>query len=258
MKKDAYYFPHFSNARQDRKVRRLRKELGIEGYGIYFMLLEVLRDQMDFKYPICDIDLLADEFGTSEAKIKAVITTYGLFEFDNTDETFFSIRFNEFMQPWLTIKNQRSLAGKASAAKRREKKEAEQNKQPFNNRSTTVQRPFNDRSTKEKKRKEKKGKESDNTAREKFDLSQFKNPEDYTEEEKRELMIRIYDQLKTADIWKEDVARATGHTPAETWHQIKSFLDEIKAKEDYFKPLREIKRHCVAWIKSHQPVTNGR
>ena len=95
MKKDAYYFPHFSNARQDRKVRRLRKELGIEGYGIYFMLLEVLRDQMDFKYPICDIDLLADEFGTSEAKIKAVITTYGLFEFDNTDETFFSIRFEE-------------------------------------------------------------------------------------------------------------------------------------------------------------------
>ena len=32
MNKDAFYFPHFSNARNDRKLRRVRKELGIEGY----------------------------------------------------------------------------------------------------------------------------------------------------------------------------------------------------------------------------------
>jgi len=31
MNKDAYYFPHFANARHDRKLRRVRKELGIEG-----------------------------------------------------------------------------------------------------------------------------------------------------------------------------------------------------------------------------------
>jgi hypothetical protein len=43
LSKDAYYFPHFYNARHDRKIKRLRKDLGIEGYGIFFMLLEVLR-----------------------------------------------------------------------------------------------------------------------------------------------------------------------------------------------------------------------
>ena len=42
MEKDAFYFPHFSNARTDRKLRRVRKDLGLEGYGIYFMLLEVM------------------------------------------------------------------------------------------------------------------------------------------------------------------------------------------------------------------------
>ena len=55
--KDAYYFPHFCNARHDRKIKRVTKELGVEGYGIYFMVLEVLREQTDFKYPLSEIDL---------------------------------------------------------------------------------------------------------------------------------------------------------------------------------------------------------
>ncbi len=63
--KDAFYFPHFCNARHDRKLKRVRKELGLEGYGIFFMLLETLREQADYRYPIEDLDLLADEFGTS-------------------------------------------------------------------------------------------------------------------------------------------------------------------------------------------------
>jgi len=100
MKKDAYYFPHFCNARHDRKMKRLIKELGIEGYGIYFMLLEVLREQQDFKFPLKDIDLLADEFGTSEAKIKTVISAYELFQFDEENQ-FFSLRFIYYLQPYL-------------------------------------------------------------------------------------------------------------------------------------------------------------
>lgn len=133
MKKDAYYFPHFSNARNDRKLRRLRKELGVEGYGIYFMILEILRDQDGFKYPLDDIDLLADDFGTSEQKVRAVITVYKLFEVDN-NEMFFSAKFNEFMQPYLNMKEQRRLAGIASGKARKLKA---LNEHPFNDSSTT-------------------------------------------------------------------------------------------------------------------------
>jgi len=132
MNKDAYYFPHFSNARNDRKIKRLRKELGLEGYGIYFMILEILRDQEGFKYPIDDIDLLSDEFGTSEQKVRIVICNYTLFEID-TNNFFFSTKFNEFMQPYLNMKKQRRLAGKKSAEVRRKNKEI----------STTVERPLN-------------------------------------------------------------------------------------------------------------------
>jgi hypothetical protein len=99
MKKDAVYFPHYANARHDRKIKRVLKELGIEGYGIYFMLLEVLREQVDLRYPLSDIDLLADEFGTSEPKVKSVIMSYDLFNFDEKDN-FFSIKQIFYLQPY--------------------------------------------------------------------------------------------------------------------------------------------------------------
>ena len=104
--KDAYYFPHFSNARHDRKVKRVIKELGVEGYGIYFMLLEVLREQTTLCYPMSDIDLLADEFGTSEQKVRTVICNYCLFDVTK-DEMFFSPKQIEYLQPYFE-KSQRA------------------------------------------------------------------------------------------------------------------------------------------------------
>lgn len=112
MKKDAYYFPHFCNARHDRKIKRLRKELGIEGYGIYFMILEVLREQVDFKYPLQDIDLLSDEFDTSLAKMEVVVKKYDLFEFDKHGN-FYSPRLILYLQPYLEkTKRARDAANK--------------------------------------------------------------------------------------------------------------------------------------------------
>ena len=109
MEKDAFYFPHFCNARNDRKVKRLRKELGIEGYGIFFMILEVLREQTDYKYPIDDIDLLADEFCTSEQKVRAVVANYDLFKVD-TKQKLFSAKLIVFLQPMLERREKAKVA----------------------------------------------------------------------------------------------------------------------------------------------------
>ncbi len=144
VEKEAFYFPHFCNARHDRKIRRMRKELGTEGYGIYFMLLETLREQHDLMYPMEDIDLLAEEFDVSEAKVRVVICNYGLFEIDE-EEKFFSPKMLVYLEPYFKMKEQRKAAGQKSAAKRM-----------LNESSTDVQRPFNDRSTKESKVKESK------------------------------------------------------------------------------------------------------
>jgi len=139
MEKEAFYFPHFCNARHDRKIRRMRKELGTEGYGVYFMLLETLREQHDLMYPMDDIDLLAEEFDVSEAKVRVVICNYGLFEID-VEQKFFSPKMLVYLEPYFKMKEQRKAAGLKSAAKRM-----------LNDSSTDVQRPFNNRSTKESK-----------------------------------------------------------------------------------------------------------
>lgn len=123
----------------------MEKELGLEGYAIYFKTLEILREQLDFRYPMDDIDLLADEFNTSEQKIRVVICNYELFEIDECN-MFFSNKFNENMQPYLKMKEQRSLAGRSSAVAR-----------SFNGSSTVVERSLN----KEKKIKENKIKENE-------------------------------------------------------------------------------------------------
>jgi len=148
MEKEAFYFPHFCNARHDRKIRRLRKELGTEGYGIYFMLLETLREQQDLMYPLEDLDLLAEEFNVSEAKVRVAICNYGLFEIDE-EQKFFSPKMLVYLEPYFKMKEQRKIAGQKSADKRKSLEI-----------STTVQQPFNDRSTKESKGKESKEKES--------------------------------------------------------------------------------------------------
>lgn len=144
MEKEGFYFPHFCNARHDRKIKRLRKELGVEGYGIYFMLLETLRDQHDLRYPLEDIDLLAEEFNVSEQKVRVTICNYSLFEIDE-DQKFFSPKMLLYLEPYYRMKEQRREAGLKSAAKRK-----------LNESLTTVQRPLDDRSTKERKEKESK------------------------------------------------------------------------------------------------------
>lgn len=73
--------------RNSRKIQRLRKDMGIEGYGIYLMLLEVLEEESENRYPLHDIDLLADDFATSDQKVMAVIKNYALFHID--DEEYF-------------------------------------------------------------------------------------------------------------------------------------------------------------------------
>lgn len=108
MKKDAFYFPHFANARHDRKLKRVQKELGLEGYAIYFQLLEILREQLDFQYPLEDIDLLADEIGTSEPKVRTVICNYQLF--DVIDDKFFSIKQIYYLQPYIEKTQRARLA----------------------------------------------------------------------------------------------------------------------------------------------------
>lgn len=99
-KSQPYYFPHYIGARNDNKILKLRRVLGLEGYAIYFMLLEVLREQNDFKYPIHGISELEFEFRVSKEKISTVVFDYELFTVDK-QKRFFSPKLIEYLQPYL-------------------------------------------------------------------------------------------------------------------------------------------------------------
>ena len=47
--KDAYYFKHDSNARNDPKIQALIKKYGIEGYGRFWVIIEVMRETNGYK-----------------------------------------------------------------------------------------------------------------------------------------------------------------------------------------------------------------
>lgn len=116
MKKDAFYFSHDSNARNDFKILKVRRVLGLEGYAIYFCLIEMLRDQADYKLPLNSIEDIAHHLNTSEEKIRGVIKNFDLFRIDG--DYFFSDRLLKSMETYNELKNKLSEAGRKGGLSR--------------------------------------------------------------------------------------------------------------------------------------------
>lgn len=104
----SYYFQHDYNASNDAKVLFLRQQLGMEGYGIYWFVLEQLAQSGGF-LPLKIIPVLAMQTQTQETKVRAVIEGYELFQI--IDKQFFSARLNEH----LDIRKHLSEQGKKGA-----------------------------------------------------------------------------------------------------------------------------------------------
>jgi len=47
--KDAYYFSHDANAQNDEKILELRADYGWEGYGLFWAIIEIMRNQSNYK-----------------------------------------------------------------------------------------------------------------------------------------------------------------------------------------------------------------
>ena len=94
MAKDAVYFSHDSNARRDPKILSLRSLWGAEGYGWWWMVVEMLREQNSYRLSLdrhC-VGALAFEFGGVTAeKAEQFLTDcidIGLLEKDENEKIF--------------------------------------------------------------------------------------------------------------------------------------------------------------------------
>jgi hypothetical protein len=95
--KTTEYFPHDCNANDDPKIMLMMAQLGLEAYGIYWILVEYLRQQPGYRAPMILLDALSRRFGSSKEKFEAVITKFSLFEVE--EEYFFSPSLNRRMSP---------------------------------------------------------------------------------------------------------------------------------------------------------------
>ncbi len=105
------YLQHQSNSFTDIKIIKMRARLGIESYGIFWALLELLFNEEN-KLCIDDYSVLAFNLQCDADKLKSVIEDFDLFVIE--DGCFYSKRLNEHID---TI-NSKSAKAKESASKR--------------------------------------------------------------------------------------------------------------------------------------------
>ena len=150
MKNKSYYFSHDYNAANDTKVLFLRHQLGMEGYGIYWFIIERLADAGG-KLPLELIPVLAMQMQSTDIKVKGVIMQFDLFRIDEGE--FWSERLNDHLglraklsesgkngalNRWKNGEANGGAIGEANAKKRKEK----EIKENINNNNIDVYNKF--------------------------------------------------------------------------------------------------------------------
>lgn len=145
MEKEAFYFSHDYNARADDKIVALRMKHGWEGYGLFWAIVEKLREQSNYM-SVCDYNLIAYDLRSDAAKIKSIINDFGLFAFAENGKCFYSERLKRSMDE----KESKSEKARDSINQRWKKNKNNTNVLPSNYEGNTI---------KESKVKEKKEEE---------------------------------------------------------------------------------------------------
>ena len=121
MARDAFYFPHDSNARQDTKILKLRIKHGWAGYGLYWGIIEALRDQDNYSFD-AEPELISLAVGCSVDELIPVLETcieVGLLV--NEDGEIYSKSLKRRMEHVNEIREKRREAGrKGGMARQRE------------------------------------------------------------------------------------------------------------------------------------------
>lgn len=109
MTKKAYYFQHDFGARNDPKLMAIQKQIGLEGVGFFWCLIELIYEQggtLDLQAA----DDLAYQLHFDGEKAKKIVTDFGLFEIEG--DQFFSQSARERLSKTIGIAEKRRQAAK--------------------------------------------------------------------------------------------------------------------------------------------------
>ena len=136
MPKDSFYFSHDNNARNDEKILCLMADHGLEGYGIYWVLIEMMHESQDTSLRFDRLKGIAYQYNLVITTLLQCINdaiTYGLFESD--DETFWSESLRSRKEQWKQKQEILSISGQKGMAQRWDK---------INQAITTLLPPYNE------------------------------------------------------------------------------------------------------------------
>lgn len=111
------YFPHPSNARQSSGLVSLLMEEGYEGYGLYWAIIELLRDAPSYHYTSDEKVLAYVLHAPDPGAVQRVIRNFGLFDFDE-DGLLFSPWLQQQLNGYEEKKAALKEAGRRGAARR--------------------------------------------------------------------------------------------------------------------------------------------
>ncbi|MCK9338265.1 MAG: DUF4373 domain-containing protein [Arcobacteraceae bacterium] len=163
--KDISWFSHDSNAKDHPKCMLIIDQMGLEAYGIFWILIETLREQHDYRYPLSLIPSLARKYNTTVAKMETIVKNYDLFKIED-DNFFWNQSLKRRMQFLENKKLQQIEAGKKGVLAKKMKQE--QQLKELSHIGSTNRPSFDPVPIKENKKKP-------NKKKEKLSFSQFKN-----------------------------------------------------------------------------------
>lgn len=97
MKTQNLFFRHDSDAHRQPQLLALRKRWGWKGYGLYWAILEILRESDGYVY-LRNYEILAYLLRTNTETIRSIVEDFQLFALDETEGFFASESLNENME----------------------------------------------------------------------------------------------------------------------------------------------------------------
>lgn len=233
------YFSHDSNARNSDKLIPLRMRWGAEGYGIYFMILERLREEPGYT-SVKDYNMIAFDLRVDTGKVKSVIEDFGLFVFTEDGKYFYSESFKRRMTQKDEKSKKLSEAGKKGNERRWKNNtdNQQENCHPIAAQSPP-DRICDENLSQGKKRKEKESK--DNIP----PISPLVDPNEYVELSKLKDHVINFEQA-----WYENIAMNRRLSPGSIIKWLETFFSEQEMNGETERSLKDIKKHFNNWLRN--------
>ena len=249
-KKATNYFSHDSNARNDEKLLSLRMRHGAAGYGVYFMIIERLREETDYT-SVKDYNIIAFDLRVDAALIKSVVEDFGLFAFTEDGKRFYSESFLGRMQIMDVEKSKRSNAGKKGNALRWANKSIAMQSQ-CDEKSIAMQSQCDEKSSQVKESKVKESKESLSTTRAREDGEDGEVPakSESLQDTNDEYLTHLFRPENKANI--DVVLINLGLKPSDT-PRLHKLADEViaewRATDTHHEDYNDFARHLISTIR---------